>query len=189
MNISLEELKRQVIKKKSGPHKIRNSIGAAVVFRHLQHTRWKEVGKALTCSQFCAIIHKMGDKIAEALCKGETIELPCQMGSIMVVKYESNVRMKNGKLRVYKSIDWGSTYKLWHEDEESFKKRTLVRYDDKDWFGFSYDKSKAKFKNKIFFKFKAVHSLKKMLNHNILYCDFDAMTEKLNYHDAKLYKY
>nr|DAU83974.1 MAG TPA: hypothetical protein [Crassvirales sp.] len=50
------------------------------------------------------------------------------MGTLEVRKIERNIRIgKDGEIITNLPIDWDSTLKLWYEDEESYKNKTIVR--------------------------------------------------------------
>ena len=89
------------------------------------------------------------------------------MGTIELRKISSYINFKDGRLHSNLPIDWDRTLKLWCEDEEAYKSRTLVKMEEKEIFKVHYNKSKADYTNKSFYQFNANRELKKALKRNI----------------------
>ena len=105
--------------------------------------------------------------MAIKLLMGEDIILPCKMGKIEVRKYNRSISIKNGKVVTNLPIDWDRTLKLWSEDEEAYKERTLIKMEEKEIFKVHYNKAKADYTNKSFYQFNANRELKRTLKRNI----------------------
>ena len=54
------------------------------------------------------------------------------MGRLEVRKFEPIIRFDDNKLTVRLPIDWDRTLKLWSEDEEAYKERTLIKMEEKE---------------------------------------------------------
>ena len=89
------------------------------------------------------------------------------MGSLELRKYESNIKLVDGKLVTNLPIDWDKTLKLWYDDKESYDKKTLIKMEESEIFKVYYNKSRAEYNNKSFYQFKVNREIKKELKHNI----------------------
>ena len=96
------------------------------------------------------------------------------MGKIELRKIDITPKIVDGKLVISKPIDWDRTLKLWYEDNEAFKQRTLVKVENNDLFKIFYNKSKAKFNNKCFYEFQVNRDIKQRLKKNIKLNRIDA---------------
>ena len=94
------------------------------------------------------------------------------MGEIILRKYHPSITSQDGKIKTNLPVDWDSTLQLWSEDKESYKKRTLIRLEEKEVFKVLYDKSKALYNNKSFYTLELNRniklSLKKQLKNGLL---------------------
>ena len=77
--------------------------------------------------QYSKIIGKVNKYLVEELLKSGTIRFPLNMGGISICKIPINTRLVDNKIRTNKWVDWNKTLNLWYEDEQSYKKRTLIR--------------------------------------------------------------
>ena len=114
--------------------------------------------------------------MAIKLLMGEDIILPCKMGKIEVRKYNRSISIKNGKVVTNLPIDWNRTLKLWSEDEEAYKERTLIKMEEKEIFKVIYNRSRADYNNKSFYEFSINRELKKQLKKKIKEGSFDAFS-------------
>ena len=96
------------------------------------------------------------------------------MGTIEVRKYDARISIKDGKIKTNLPIDWDRTLKLWSEDEEAYKKRTLIKMEEKEIFSVLYNKTGANYKNKSFYEFAVNRDLKRRLKQRIKSGNFDA---------------
>lgn len=164
----MDEFRRQVLKV-DGPrvHKVNNSYGVYDAYKYIRKNKWFDIGQPVTEHQFYSIIRRMNNLLAEALIHGHDIELPCRMGTIEVRKYDARVSIEDGKIKTNLPIDWDRTLKLWSEDEEAYKERTLIKMEEKEIFSIYYNRTKAKYENKSFYEFNPNRQLKLMLKRNI----------------------
>lgn len=151
----------------SRTHKVTNSIGVYSAYKWLRKRQWIDIGQRLTEHEFYSIIRKINNYLAEELSKGKEIKLPHRMGTIELRKINTYINFKNGKLHSNLPIDWGRTLKLWCEDEEAYKSRTLIKVEEKEIFKIYYNKNKADYTNKSFYQFNANRELKRALKKNI----------------------
>ena len=89
------------------------------------------------------------------------------MGRLEVRKFEPIIRFDDNKLTVRLPIDWDRTLKLWSEDEEAYKERTLVKREEKEIFRVFYNKRTANYENKSFMQFEVNRDLKRRLKQRI----------------------
>lgn len=164
----MDEFRRQVLKV-DGPrtHKVNNSYGVYDGYKYLRKNKWLDVGQSVTEHQYYSIIRRMNNLLADSLIQGHDIELPCRMGTIEVRKYDAVISINNGKVKTNLPIDWDRTLKLWSEDEEAYKERTLIKAEEKEIFSIYYNRTKAKYENKSFYEFLPNRQLKLMLKRNI----------------------
>ena len=171
----MDEFRRQVLKvDRPRVHKVNNSYGVYDVYKYIRKNKWFDIGQSVTEHQFYSIIRRMNNLLADALIHGHDIKLPCRMGTIEVRKYDARISIKDGKIKTNLPIDWDRTLKLWSEDEEAYKKRTLIKMEEKEIFSIYYNRTKAKYENKSFYEFLPNRQLKLMLKRNIKAGRFDA---------------
>lgn len=171
----MDEFRRQVLKV-DGPrvHKINNSYGVYDAYKYIRRNKWFDIGQPITEHQFYSIIRKMNNLLSDTLIHGHDIELPCRMGIIEVRKYGARIFIKDGKIKTNLPIDWDRTLKLWSEDGEAYKKRTLIKMEEKEIFKVYYNRIKANYNNKAFYEFTVNRDLKKRLKQKIKNGNFDA---------------
>lgn len=148
-------------------HKVRNSYGVYDGFKYYRTHRPNEHKYVLTESQYFSIIRKVNDLLRESLIDGEDITFPHRLGRLEVRKYATKVSLKDGKLKTNLPIDWDKTLKLWAEDEESYKNKTLIRAEEKEVYKIFYNRVVADFTNKSFYQFNANRELKRQLKQTI----------------------
>lgn len=162
-------MNREDILKLNGPriHKVNKSLGVYDIYKWLRKRQWIDIGQRLTEHEFYSIIRKINNELALNLSLGKDIKLPHRMGTIELRKINTYVNFKDGKLHSNLPIDWDRTLKLWCEDEEAYKSRTLIKMEEKEIFKIYYNKSKAEYTNKSFYQFNANRELKRTLKKNI----------------------
>lgn len=148
-------------------HKVNKSLGVYDIYKWLRKRQWVDIGQRLTEHEFYSIIRKINNYLAFNLSMGKDVKLPHRMGTIELRKINTYINFKNGKLCSNLPIDWDRTLKLWCEDEEAYKNRTLVKIEEKEIFKVHYNKAKADYTNKSFYQFNANRELKRTLKRNI----------------------
>lgn len=176
-------MNRNDILKLNGPrkHKISGSFGVYDSYKHIRKNKWKDIGHPVSEHNFYAIIRTINKHLASSLSFGQDVQLPHQMGRLELRKYDASINIKNGKVVTNLPVDWGRTLKLWEEDEEAYKERTLVKMEEKEIYKVYYNRGKATYINKGFFDFHPNRILKKQLKENIKNRLVDAY--KLNTND------
>lgn len=128
----------------------------------------------MTETQFSNIIKEVHKTYIEHFIKGSDIIFPYNMGRIELRKYHTKVEFIDGKLKTNYPINWKKTLQWWYEDATAKATKKLLRYEPKYVFRILYNKSRAKFNNKTFYKFTPARSLKKVLREKINNNEIDA---------------
>ena len=162
--------------KESRNHKVKNSYGIYDGYKFYRKNKPKDPKYVLTESQYFAITRKVNEFLAEALSRGEDVILPFRLGRIEVRKYESRITWDGKKVKSNLPIDWDRTLKLWYEDEESYKNKTLIKVEEKEIYKVYYNRNVAEFTNKAFYQFDVNRELKRRLKQNIKEGKLDAFT-------------
>ena len=171
----MDEFRRKVLKvDHSRNHKVKNSMGVYDIYKHIRKNKWYNIGQPITEHQFYTIIRQVNNVLADNLLKGNDIVFPNKMGRLEVRKFEPIIRFDDNKLTVRLPIDWDRTLKLWSEDEEAYKERTLVKMEEKEIFKVCYNKTRADFPNKGFYQLQINRDLKIALKKKIKLGNFDA---------------
>lgn len=173
---SVAEFRKSIVPVR-GEGKVKNCIGAYDIYKKMRHEGWQGIGHPVSQHDYYMIVRNMNRLMAEEIAKGNPVILPCNMGRIDVRKYQTGVKMKNGKLKISYPVDWGETFKLWFEDKEARKMKCVVRNESGIVYKIIYSKHTAKYNNKSFYEFSAQRSLKKMLMTNINKGGFDTLYE------------
>ena len=157
-------------------HKVKNSYGVYDGFKYYRKNRPKEHKYVLTESQYFSIIRRVNELLGEALINGEDVTLPYRLGRLEVRKYEARITTDGKKVRTNLPIDWDRTLKLWYEDKESYKNKTLIKVEEKEIYKVYYNRNVAEFTNKTFYQFDVNRELKRKLKQNIKEGKLDAFT-------------
>lgn len=168
---------KSTIKKvsESRTHKVKGSLGVYDAFKW--YRKHKPAGKEyiVTESQYFAIIRKINEALREELVLTGDLQFPCRMGRLEIRKHPAIITTEGKKIKTNLPIDWDATLKLWFEDEECLRNKTLVRANVREIFRVYYNKSKANYNNKSFYQFSANRELKKHLKYSIKHnSGFDA---------------
>lgn len=182
---SLIEFKKRVRKvSEHREHKIRNSLGIYDGYKYYRKNKPKDKKYILTESQYFAISRQINNLLAEELIKGNDIKLPHRMGVLEIRKYEKDIRMgEDGKVITNLPIDWDSTLKLWYEDEEAHRNKTLIRLDENEIYKIYYNKGIANYNNRSFYEIVFNKDLRIRLKQNIKKGIIDALYlgRRINY--------
>ena len=168
----MDNFRREVLKvNKSRVHKVKNSLGVYDAYKWLRKNKWLDI-EPISEHDFYAIIRAVNKALAKSFLHLGSIKLPLRMGEIILRKYHPSITSQDGKIKTNLPVDWDSTLQLWSEDKESYKKRTLIRLEEKEVFKVLYDKSKALYNNKSFYAFNLNRgiktALKKQLKNGLL---------------------
>lgn len=155
-------------------HKVTKSLGVYDIYKFLRKRKWIDIGQRLTEHEFYSIIRKINNELAYNLSIGNDIKLPHRMGRIELRKYDVRISLDGEKVKTNLPIDWDKTLKLWYEDEEAYKEKTLVKMEEKEIFKVYYNKQLANYNNQVFYEFNVNRELKKRLKQRIKEGKIDA---------------
>jgi hypothetical protein len=160
----MEEFRKKILKvHESRQHRIRNSNGVYQAYKYIRKNKWLNLPRAVTEHEFYTIIRQVNNLLVESLLTGDDIILPYRMGTIELRKYAAKIVFNGDKLVTNLPIDWDRTLKLWAEDEEAFKNRTLIKMEEKEMFKVFYNRKDANYINKSFYSFEVNRDLKRRL--------------------------
>ena len=155
-------------------HKVTNSWGVKDAFNYYRKIRPRDSSYVLSDVQYMSIIRRVNNILRLLLINGVEVQLPEKMGKLELRKRAGIATFKNNKFFTNFPVDWDSTIKLWYEDEEERKKKTLVRHESKDVFQVYYNKYLVDYPNKSFYQFHTNRELKQGLKHKIRNDELDA---------------
>lgn len=147
--------------------KVTGSWGVYDSFKWLRKNGWLNIGRPLKEYEFYGIVRQVNKLLADEIAEGRTVEFPERMGKLELRKRETGAKFVNGKLKIDYPIDWEETLKLWYEDEEARKNKTLKRNDTKYIYRVKYNKFRANYENKAFYEFVLNRFIKRALKKNI----------------------
>ena len=175
----MDQFRKDILKvNQSRKHKVTNSIGTRDIFKYIRKNKWFDIGQSLTEHQFYYIIRNVNKLLIESLLQCKDIVFPNRMGILEIRKNTTKVYIKDNKVISTAPVDWDRTLKLWSEDEEAYKERTLVKREEKKIYRAYYNRVKAEFNNKIFYTFSLNRELKNKLKTVINEGDFDSFEVK-----------
>lgn len=182
MPMELQEFKNSI---HGAPKKMKvtNSWGVYDAYKHMRKNGWYNIGRPVKEKEFYAIIRGVNKLLAEELGKGNTVRFPERMGTLELRKYQQGASIVNGKLKVTYPINWSDTLKLWYEDGEAYKNKTLLRFNEKYVYRVKYlvNFDNAKYENKCFYQFVLNRKIRKALKENIKKDKIDCLYEvKMN---------
>lgn len=167
-NIDFQEFASSIRKiKEHRKHKIKGSYGIYDGFKYYRKIKPKGHEYVLTESQYFYITRRINGILGDMFLKGEDIVFPCRLGRLEIRKREAKIVIENEKVKTNLPIDWDRTIKLWYEDEESFKNKTLVKAEEKTVYRIYYNRYAAEYTNKTFYQFRVNRDLKRRLKESI----------------------
>lgn len=175
--MSLEEFRQRVLGvDKPRKHKITGSIGIYSGYKYYRKNKPSDHKYVLSESQYFAITRMANTLLANNIINGEDIVFPFRMGSLEIRKNDRQIKIgANGEVITNLPIDWDKTIRLWYEDEEAYKNKTLIKVEEKEIFKVYYNRGLANYNNKSCYEFEVNRDLKKRLKQNIKEGKIDAM--------------
>lgn len=157
------------IQKRRGPKTmmVRNSWGVYDIYKHIRKNGWYNIERPVTEKEFYAIIRGINNLLAEEVAKGNTVKFPWGMGKLELRKIKVGVSLLDGKLVNTYPINWDGTMRLWYEDEEARKNKTLLRWEGEYSYHVKYNKFDATYENQCFYEFTLNRFIKRALGDNI----------------------
>lgn len=153
--------------KKGSKAKVRGSWGVYNALKHIRKHGWYDIGRPVTEKEFYAIVRGVNKLLAEELANGQTVKFPMHMGVLELRKFQRGVSLVDGKLKNTYPIDWHSTLLLWEQDEEAKKKKIRLRHENEWVYHIRYNRWRAKYENKSFYRFDLNTFIKRALSRNI----------------------
>ena len=147
----------------SRKHKVTNSWGVYDAYKWYRKNKPKDKKYILSEGQYFTIIRRINEALREEFVLDGDFVLPCRMGRLEIRKHPAIITSDGKKIKTNLPIDWDTTLKLWYEDEESYKNKTLVRSNVPEIFRVYYNKSKANYENKSFYQFSTNRELKRLI--------------------------
>lgn len=132
--------------------KIRNSYGIRNIYTWIKQNKFFNL-TPITEKEFSTLIKEIHQLLINNFIQGHAIVFPYNMGKLELLKHSTSVKLEDNKIKVKKPINWYATKKLWENDAEAKKNKTLIRTDVDYVYKVSYNKSKSKYKNKTFVRF------------------------------------
>jgi hypothetical protein len=173
--MTYDEFKDQIKKvSQKRVYKVTHSKGVYDAYKYIRKHQWFNIGRPLTEKEFYSIIRTVHKYMTQEFIEGKDITFPCRMGRLEVRKYPVSYKIKDNKLVTNLPIDWNRTLKLWYEDEEAYKNKTLIKMEEKELFKIFYNKRIANYNNKAFFEFSPNRELSVALRKNIKNGEIDA---------------
>lgn len=153
---SFDEFRTRIMNKRSSGKKCRitNSIWGKTLYRSVDRNHpLKQVKE----DDFAHIIRTINNYLVEDIVSGQAVSIPF-IGTIYVEKVKLKTYIKGKRVTTQRRIDWYSTHKLWYNDEEAYKKGTIVKFTTSDLYQIRWFKNI--FNNKAFLKLAPTRALK-----------------------------
>lgn len=144
---------------------INNSYGVYDYWKYYRKNRPKQRSYyKMTCDQYYKLLRRVNEYLIELLMKNAQVVLPNKMGELVVLKKAAKVVFdEKGKMRTNRPINWDATIKLWFEDPEAEKNKTLVRWDNDEIITIRYRKATAVYNNSPFYNLQVTRAVKRLL--------------------------
>lgn len=148
----------------SKPYKIKHCLGSRDAWKWVRRNKWKAFdGKPCEQSLYSCIVDEVNKILAEELLEGHDIELPYQMGNLILRKTPAKVTMEDGVIKSNYRTDWKKTCRYMYEDEEAFGQHQRVKRIEPYIYHIKYYKRRARFQNRWFYQFRPNRSLVRAL--------------------------
>lgn len=146
--------------------KVNHSWGVYDAYKLIRKHQWFDIGRPLKEHEFYSIIRKVNKLFAAEVANGGEFTFPSRMGKLEIRRSVRGVSIVEGKLKNTYGIDWRNTLKLWYDNEEARREKTLVRWEN-DIYHVRYNKFTANYENQSFYQFETNRFLKKALQENV----------------------
>lgn len=165
------------VAKREGPKKakISNSWGIYDTYKAIRKNKWFNIGRPLTEHEYYSIVRNVNKLLANEIANGREVTFPNNMGILELRKLRRGVSIVNGKLRITYPINWEETLRLWFEDEEARKNKTLLRDESEFLYHVKYNKRKATYTNQYFYEFAVNRFIKIALRENVKQGKIDSL--------------
>lgn len=162
--------------KNNREHKIKCDYGLPDYYNFYKKIVNNPVSKNLYTSilkEYLKINHDIVSK------KGEPFILPKETGEIVVRKLKKEIEIKkDGSIKNSFPVNWKATKKLWSENINAKKNKTLIRHTNEHTDGYYflivYQRRSAKFKGKSYYKMQINRQMQRGLSDPILKGQIDS---------------
>lgn len=155
-------------------HSIKTGDTSKEAYKWLKDNKIINKNSKITISIYRKIIRNINKLLAKELINGNDIILPFRMGRLEVRKYNIKPRLRDNKIVSALIVDWKNTMKLWYEDPEACKDKILIKKADNKVFTVIYNKNKALYKNKTFYKFIVNRDIVRAIKNKAIEGELDA---------------
>lgn len=166
-----EEEKKQRVALHTGKgspvFKITNSIGVKQLYGIIRKNKWYNIGMPVPEHDFYKIIREINNLLAQELMEGHTVKFPCRMGKLELKKRPPVYKIKNGKVRTNQPVLWGKTLKLWMEDEEARKNKTVIKSTRDFIYTIDYRAYDSNYNNKTIYQFRVNREIVRTMFKNV----------------------
>jgi hypothetical protein len=168
----MEEAYKEYISNLNGkagrsPRRVSNSFGVYDCYKLMRKNQWYNIGRPLKEKEFYAIIRGVNKLLAENIANGKTVKFPKKMGVLELRKHKAGAFFVDGKLKINYPPDWSETLKLWYEDEEARRNKTILRLENPWVYSVKYLRFPATYENKMFYQFQLNTFIRRALKDNI----------------------
>ncbi len=147
--------------------KVRNSFGVYDCYKHMRKNGWYDIGRPLKEKEFYAIIRGINDLLAKNIASGVEVKFPWGMGDLEIHRVKCGVSLVDGKVKNTYLVSWPETLRLWYEDEEARRDKSLVRQEQEFIYMISYTKRNATYPNQCYYQFAPNRFAKVALQENV----------------------
>lgn len=151
--------------------KRRSDIGMTDFYNYYKDNNFgnnKESLFYLERSEFNSIVTMIFKGIKDLiLYENFEFNMPSRLGILSIKKVKRNIKVIDGKVAATLPIDWKKTNELWESNPEAKEKKVLIKHINNHTNGyvcrFRYNKSKANYKNKSIYRFRAARDFAREL--------------------------
>lgn len=153
--MAFEDFRKSILKvNDKRHHKIKGSLGVREAFRWCRADKFGGSNISVSEEDFHAIVRLVNNLMAAELLEGHDVRFPQKMGQLEVRKFDTYVKLVDGKVKTNRGVDWKATLQLWYEDEEAKENKTLVKVEEKEIFTIFYNRVIANYPNKTLTQFR-----------------------------------
>lgn len=135
-------------------YNIRNSWGVYDFYKYYRKNKPKEPKWVISDVQYYAIFRRVNELLIDSFIRTGELEFPYKMGRLVLMKKATKSWIDpSGKRRTSRAINWDKTLELWYENEQAYKNKTLLYFEEDEEIKIRYFKDKAVFKNKNYYEF------------------------------------
>ena len=136
-------------------YNIRNSWGVYDFYKYYRKTKPKDPKFIISDVQYYSIFRRVNELLVDSLVRTGELDFPYKMGKLIVLKRTLKSWIApNGNRYTSRRVNWDKTLELWYNDEEAYRNKTLLYFENDERLTIRYNKTRAEFKNKYYYEFK-----------------------------------